>query len=188
MKAELHGQSQLFRPAMGAKYFPASVLRMRRHSIGVTIMADQIIVCDDEPHIVRVIALKLMRADFDVLGASDLESCWKLLHRAEPTKLLIIDDSLPSPRETNQFLRRMRSDERLGKIPVIVLASHDSWQPEQTKELAGLNIARIVEKPFSPRDLLSTVCGLLGHPANVSAGSDQGPRFFDRSRPATSAN
>lgn len=150
-------------------------------------MADQIIVCDDEPHIVRVIALKLMRADFDVHGASNIETCWKLLHRTEPTRLLIIDDSLPTPTESIQFLRRIRSIERLSKIPVVVLTSQSTWNPDQTKELAGLNIARIIQKPFSPRDLLSTVCTLLGTPV-ISQGTEQAPRFFDRSRPAASAN
>ena len=59
-------------------------------------MTQEIIVCDDEPHIVRAISLKFTRAGFDVKGTSDAESCWRLLHRHQPPALLIVDETMSS--------------------------------------------------------------------------------------------
>ena len=57
-------------------------------------MSHRIIVCDDEPHIVRAISLKFTRAGFEVYGAPDAEVGLELMHRAPPA-MLITDYTMP---------------------------------------------------------------------------------------------
>ena len=79
-------------------------------------MALQIIVCDDEPHIVRAISLKLTRAGFDVKGVADTESCWKLLHRNACPAMLIVDNSQPASDDSLELVRRIRNDRLLSRV------------------------------------------------------------------------
>ena len=148
-------------------------------------MDRQIVVCDGESHVVRAISLKFMRADFDVKGATDVESCWRLLHGHEPQELLIVGDELPSRDDTVALIRRIRSDARLAQIPIVLLTTVSRESMPQSVELKSLKVAEIVTKPFSPRELLATVCGLLGHESksgDTHADSGLSPRFADRNR------
>lgn len=123
-------------------------------------MAREIIVCDDEPHIIRAISLKLTRAGFDVKGATDTQACWKLLQGHQPPALLIVDDSLPHS-DGLELVRRVRSDARLADVPIVVLTSHDFDLYEYKEQLSHSGIAQVLTKPFSPRELLGTVSGLV---------------------------
>ena len=71
-------------------------------------MSHRIIVCDDEPHIVRAISLKFTRAGFDVHGAPDAETAWELLRR-EPSAMLITDYTMPGMNGAD-LVRRVRAD------------------------------------------------------------------------------
>lgn len=148
-------------------------------------MDRQIVVCDGESHVVRAISLKFMRADFDVKAATDVESCWRLLHSHEPQELLIIGDELPTRDESVALIRRIRSDARLAQIPIILLTSASPESLIQSVELTSLKVAKIVTKPFSPRELLATACELLNHECRShDSHTDCGlnPRFADRNR------
>lgn len=127
-------------------------------------MNPQIVVCDDEQHVIRAISMKLSRADFDVHGATDVESCWQLLNRIHSPSFLIVDDFLPNGPDSLELVRRVRSDERFSDLPIILLTSNGFDLDEYREQLSEYDIAQIVTKPFSPRELLATVCQTLGHP------------------------
>ena|GEM_PF-1186150 len=126
-------------------------------------MSPQIIVCDDEPHIIRAISLKFTRADFDVHGATDVESCWRLLQRYQTPAFLIVDDSLENGPDGLELVRRVRADENLANLPIILLTAQNFDLYEYKEQLADYEIAQIITKPFSPRELLSTVSSFLEH-------------------------
>lgn len=148
-------------------------------------MDRQIVVCDAEPHVVRAISLKFMRADFDVKGATDIETCWRLLHGHEPQELLILSDALPSAQDTLQLIQLIRSDARLADLPIIMLTSTGLESIPQQAELANLNIVHIVSKPFSPRELLALACDLLDHEPqrrSTNVEHELNPNFANRDR------
>jgi two-component system alkaline phosphatase synthesis response regulator PhoP len=126
-------------------------------------MSRQIIVCDDELHIVRVISLKFTRAGFEVKGVADAESCWQLLSRNPCPALLIVDYLMPPGPNGPDLVRRIRNDSRLANLPVIMLTAKGFEIADQHELLVNLKITEIVAKPFSPRELLVTVCRILGH-------------------------
>jgi DNA-binding response OmpR family regulator len=124
-------------------------------------MSQRIVVCDDEPHIVRAISLKFARAGFDVQGASDAEACLELLRKNTPT-LLITDYTMPGMNGA-QMVRRIRANEAMADLPVIMLTARGFELAEQTGELDGLRLSAIVTKPFSPRELVVKVYEILGY-------------------------
>lgn len=132
-------------------------------------MPQHIIVCDDEPHIVRAISLKFARAGFEVQSASDAESCWELLHR-HPPALLITDYTMPGQNGA-ELVKRIRSDEVLADLPVILLTARGFELAEQTGELVGLNLSAMVTKPFSPRELVVKVYEILGYEAEPATAA-----------------
>ena len=124
-------------------------------------MNPQIVVCDDEQHVIRAISMQFSRADFDVHGATDVESCWQMLNRIHSPSFLIVDDFLPNGPDGLELVRRVRSHERFSDLPIVLLTS-DSFDLDEYKEqLSEYDIAQIVTKPFSPRELLATIRRVL---------------------------
>lgn len=132
-------------------------------------MSARIIVCDDEPHIVRAISLKFSRAGFDVHGAADAEACWELLRR-HPPALLITDFTMPGMNGA-QLVRRIRETPALADLPVIMLTARGFELAEQSIELKRLGLAAIVNKPFSPRELVVKVYEVLGYDAEPATAA-----------------
>ena len=135
-------------------------------------MTPQILVCDDEPHVIRAISLKLSRADFDVKGVLDLDSCSKWLEQHGRPALLIIDDSLPSTAVTEDFLSHLRHDSRFSDLAVIRLASSQE-ESHSTSEFDD-----VVAKPFSAHELLESVCRMLGCESGVQLSCHSARREF----------
>jgi DNA-binding response OmpR family regulator len=132
-------------------------------------MSPRIIVCDDEPHIVRAVSLKFSRAGFEVQGAADAEACWELL-RKHPPALLITDYTMPGENGA-QLVRRIRADETLADLPVIMLTARGLEFSDQTGELNDLNLSAMMTKPFSPRELVVKVYEILGYDAEPSTSA-----------------
>jgi DNA-binding response OmpR family regulator len=57
-------------------------------------MPHRILACDHEPHVNRIMSLKLERAGFDVRTTSDGEAAWNRIHERSPD-LLIVDADMP---------------------------------------------------------------------------------------------
>ncbi len=122
-------------------------------------MSHRIIVCDDEPHIVRAISLKFTRAGFDVHGAPDAETGWELLKRA-PTSLLITDYTMPGMNGAD-LVRCVRADAALADLPVIMLTARGFELDDEESIEDVLRLSAVVMKPFSPRELVMRVYEIL---------------------------
>ena len=124
-------------------------------------MSHRIIVCDDEPHIVRAISLKFTRAGFEVHGAPDAETGLELMRR-DPPALLITDYTMPGMNGA-ELVRCVRADPTLAHLPVIMLTARGIELEEDSNIAAELGLAAIFLKPFSPRELVMKVCEILGY-------------------------
>jgi len=124
-------------------------------------MVQRILVCDEETHIVRAISLKFTRAGFDVSGASSVDACWKLFQRFESASMLIIDYDLLTSDMGTELITRVHQELGLTRLPVIALAGKAIDQNDQQQLLGLLSVGRVFSKPFSPRELLANVVGLL---------------------------
>jgi len=117
----------------------------------------RILVIDDEPHILSVLALKLGNAGYEVLTAADGEEGYAAAV-AEKPDLLITDFQMPFLSGL-ELCQRLKSTPGVGRMPAIMLTARGFGLTSE--DLEGTNILAIVTKPFSPRELLTKVSKVL---------------------------
>ena len=117
-------------------------------------MSARILVVDDEPPIVDVLAYNLKRANYEVLIARDGEEALAQARRGQPD-LIILDLMLPrlDGLEVCRALRRERD------VPIIMLTARDA----EVDRVVGLELGAddYVVKPFSVRELMARVRSVL---------------------------
>ncbi len=114
----------------------------------------KVLVVDDEPPIVEVLAYNLKRANYQVLVARDGEEALALARREQPD-LIVLDLMLPrlDGLEVCRELRRERD------VPIIMLTARDA----EVDRVVGLELGAddYVVKPFSVRELMARVKNVL---------------------------
>jgi DNA-binding response OmpR family regulator len=120
-------------------------------------MTDKIrrILCiEDEPEMIDLIRLILSRKGFEVLGASGGEDGIYKVRREKPD-LVLLDLMMPFV-DGWEVYQQMKADEATKDIPVIVVTA----KAQSIDKVLGLHIAKVddyIAKPFSPKDLISSV-------------------------------
>ena len=127
-------------------------------------MAAKILVADDEAHILHVVSMKLRNAGFDVVTAHDGEEAVELCHIEEPD-LIITDYQMPFMTGV-EFCTEIRNFPHCKHIPAVMLTARGF--DVDPSEMAEACIARVLEKPFSPREILAVVTELLEGNETVS--------------------
>ena len=129
----------------------------------VTVTA-RILVVDDEPAIVDMLAYNLERANFQVAIARDGEEALVKAQQEQPD-LIVLDLMLPrlDGLEVCRALRRERD------VPIIMLTARDS----EVDRVVGLELGAddYVVKPFSVRELMARVRSVLRRSGSRSAGT-----------------
>jgi CheY-like chemotaxis protein len=119
----------------------------------------QVLVADDEPHIGRIIKMKLEAGPFDVTLAFDgREAANALRAPAAPFDLAVLD--LMMPEMTGLDVLRVLRQELHLDIPAIVLTAAGQDEQERAARDSGANA--FVTKPFSPKKLYALVARLTG--------------------------
>jgi DNA-binding response OmpR family regulator len=117
-----------------------------------------ILVADDEPHIGRIIQLKLERGPYRVTLVDDGRAALEVLRSEEPVDLVLLDIMMPfvSGLEVLAETRRLRHRD---ETPVIILTAKGQ-DADRTQSLA-LGATDFFTKPFSPKKLLSRIDEIL---------------------------
>ena len=117
-------------------------------------MSHRILLCDDEIHILRAAEFKLTKAGYDVQCAADGQEGWELIQQRKPD-LLITD--LQMPRMNGyELTQHVRDNPATADLPIFMLTAK-GYELAQLDLAARWNIAAIMTKPFSPRELLKQV-------------------------------
>src|SRR3954468_12381773 len=116
-----------------------------------------ILVADDESHILHVVSLKLRNAGFRVLTARDGQEALEIAQQQHPD-LLITDYHMPQLSGL-ELCQRLKQDVATNNIPAIMLTARGYHLEPSDTEQSG--ILRMLSKPFSPRQLLTTVNEVL---------------------------
>jgi two-component system, OmpR family, alkaline phosphatase synthesis response regulator PhoP len=124
-----------------------------------------ILVADDETHILNVVSIKLQNAGFTVLTAEDGAEAYAqaVTHRPD---LIISDFQMPRLSGLELACKLWR-DPMTRDIPIMLLTARGFDIPEQAK--SSSNIRCVLAKPFSPRQILTSVNQLLAESAATSA-------------------
>ena len=120
--------------------------------------AIKIVCVEDDPEMIELVKLILSRQGYDVVGASSGEAGLVAIEVEEPD-LVLLDLMMPEMDGWEVF-QRMRSDERMKDIPVIVVTA----KAQSIDKVLGLHIAKVddyITKPFGPNELLSSVMRVL---------------------------
>ena len=125
-------------------------------------VTDKILVVDDEPRMVQLIALNLKLEGFEVISSQDGFQALEKVTREMPD-LVLLDIMMPDM-DGFETLRRIRE---ISNVPVIFL-SVKSQEPDRVHGL-DLGADDYITKPFSPRELVSRIKAVLRRvePENV---------------------
>lgn len=117
----------------------------------------KVLVVDDEPAILDLVCQILLRSGYEVHTASDGDAAYKAIYDLMPD-LVILDLMLPRM-DGWEICRRIKSDEEVRSIPILMLTA----RREERDIVAGLDLGAddYVKKPFSTAELRARVAAIL---------------------------
>lgn len=141
---------------------------------------ERILVVDDEPDIVALVAYHLAKSGYRVSTASTGPDALAMARDERPA-LVVLDLMLPGMSGFD-VLEQLRAAEATKHIPVLMLTA----RREEVDRIRGLTLGAddYLTKPFSPQELVLRVGAILRRvTAGGTAGADQlviGPIVIDR--------
>jgi DNA-binding response OmpR family regulator len=118
-----------------------------------------VLVADDEPHIGRIIKMKLEQGPFRVTLAFDGREALDVLRRDHGIDLVLLDLMMPHLSGLD-VLAAMKADARLHDLPSIILTA--AGQEQQHHRAMELGASEFLTKPFSPKKLYARAAELVG--------------------------
>jgi DNA-binding response OmpR family regulator len=109
----------------------------------------RILVADDDPDILDLIAFRLERSGWEVLTAADGESALEIARTRRPD-LAILDWMMPRGGGL-EVIAAIRADEAIAAMPILLLTA----RAQEADVVAGFEAGAddYLTKPFSPREL-----------------------------------
>lgn len=123
---------------------PATGMTNRKHTV---------LVIEDDPDILELLCYHLERSGYEVATAPDGEQGLQKVYELMPS-LVVLDLMLPGV-DGLSVAQSIRRDERVAKIPVIMLTA----KGEESDVIVGLELGAddYVSKPFSPKELVARI-------------------------------
>lgn len=115
-------------------------------------MAGKILIVEDERAIREMVALYLLKQNYEVIEAKDYQSAVNRLE--EQPQLILLDWMLPG-RSGIMFIEYLKKQEQTAKIPIIMLTARSAEEDCITCLNAGAD--DYITKPFSPKILLARI-------------------------------
>lgn len=120
-------------------------------------MTARILIIDDVPEIITLIRMMLQKAGYEVIEAESGKAGLEILKK-DRVDLVLLDVVMPGMNGW-EVCRRIKADEELRKIPVVMFTIYDNredvMRSHECRADAHLN------KPFSREELLDVVRRLL---------------------------
>jgi two-component system phosphate regulon response regulator PhoB len=120
-------------------------------------MPATVLIVEDEPAILELVAVNIEHAGFKTLRAASAEEASLLLAEILPD-LVLIDWMLPGQSGV-ALARRLRGDARTRELPIILLTA----RAEEPDKIAGLEAGAddYITKPFSTKELVARIRAVL---------------------------
>ena len=132
--------------------------RSWRFSIGaMATAAKTVLVCDDDPIILRLLRVNMEVEGYDVLQASNGEEAVQVASANHPD-LVIMDIMMPRM-DGYQACRALKADETTRDIPIVFLSA--KVQQSDIEKGLAYGVEEYLTKPFDPSDLLEVVDRLI---------------------------
>ena len=133
---------------------------------------DKIVIIEDEPDIVEVIAYNLKREGFQVSSVGRGDEGLNMVRNQSPV-LVVLDLMLPGM-DGLSVCQQIKSDPFTRDIPIVIISA----KGEESDVVIGLGLGAddYLAKPFSPRELLARVKAVLRRGPGLGAADRPGPR------------
>ncbi len=117
----------------------------------------KVLIVDDELAIRDMLRLALESAGYLCLEAENIQQAFTLIVDQRPD-VILLDWMMPGGSGI-ELLRRMKREDSLGEIPVIMLTAKTT----EDNKIQGLEVGAddYITKPFAPRELLARIKALL---------------------------
>jgi two-component system, OmpR family, response regulator len=117
-------------------------------------MDQTILVVDDDPHIRQLLVFALAKAGYQTVEAENGAEALEVIASDQPD-LMILDITMPTM-DGLEVCRRVRAQ---GNLPILFLSSRD----DEIDRILGIELGGddYVVKPFSPREVVARVGGIL---------------------------
>lgn len=124
----------------------------------------KVLIVDDEEHILELLKYNLEANNYIVLESENGEDALQILQNSNDIDALILDCMLPGI-DGIEVLRKIRSNSKLNKLPVIMLTAKN----EEFDTVLGLEMGAddYLGKPFSMRELIARLKSVLRRTENL---------------------
>jgi CheY-like chemotaxis protein len=120
----------------------------------------KLLLADDSPTIQKIISLTFGDEDFEVVAVGDGAQALRALADDPPPDVVLADAVMPGP-DGYELCERIKLDERLRHVPVVLLVG--TFEPFNEAEARRVGADTVLTKPFqSIRNLVGKVGSLLG--------------------------
>jgi len=117
----------------------------------------KILIVDDEPDVVSTVEYRLKFADCQVVTASNGQEGLELAE-AEKPDLILLDTNMPVM-NGHEMLERLRADDGLKHVPVIMLTAR--CEPQDIAAASAHGVTDYVTKPFDFAELMAKIQATL---------------------------
>ncbi|HEY7876229.1 MAG TPA: response regulator [Actinomycetota bacterium] len=118
----------------------------------------RILICDDDPVILRLLQVNLELEGYEVLQAHNGEEAVEVA-TAQVPDLVILDIMMPRL-DGYQTAERLKSQDGTKEIPIVFVSA--KAQQSDIEKGKSYGVADYLTKPFDPTDLLDIVDRLVG--------------------------
>jgi len=126
----------------------------------------KILIVDDEPDVVALIARTLAGDGFEVIKAYDGIGALDLISTEKPD-LVLLDLMMPMM-SGYEVCQQIKSNPQTSAIPVLCVSS--AHTPDARAHSLKAGAAALVTKPFLPKELIAQIRRYLPQPAPENAG------------------
>ncbi len=119
----------------------------------------RMLVADDDPAILRLIATILEKENFNVVTARDGREAYKIL-QADPNFTAAILDVVMPLISGPELVRYMKSEDRLKRIPVMMMTAEQD--PKLSSDSFSAGAVVFLPKPFTTAQLQIMLQMLIG--------------------------
>ena len=116
-----------------------------------------VLIADDDEDILALVRATIERSGHEVMAVGDGAAALSAMAERRPD-LAVLDIAMPEL-DGLEVLRRLRADDEMRDLPVILLTAQA--QAADVERGFATGASAYVRKPFSPRDLATRVDDLL---------------------------
>lgn len=139
----------------------------------------RILVVDDDPHAVEILTRMLQREGYQCVGVHSGPEALNAL-RQQPFDVILLDVMMPEM-DGLQVCERLRQDDELMQIPVMLLTARDDLETRAQGMMLG--VSEFLTKPINKRELFTRIESQL-HAREIGRKlSEADAAVGDRSKP-----